>query len=114
MERGGSTTGGIFAALSSSTAQVAAEAMDAAHEFGTPVSYDLNYRESLWKSIGGKSKAQAVNRDSSARLMFCLAMKKTSPRCWACNSKGLPRISPNCRWRPTKRCCAKLLRFIQI
>jgi 2-dehydro-3-deoxygluconokinase len=56
-------TGGIFAALSASTAQVAAEAMDAAHRHATPVSYDLNYRDSLWKSIGGKAKAQEVNRD---------------------------------------------------
>jgi len=55
-------TGGIFAALSASTAQVAAEAMDAAHAAGTPVSYDLNYRDSLWKGIGGKAKAQEVNR----------------------------------------------------
>ncbi|MGB6692413.1 MAG: sugar kinase [Terracidiphilus sp.] len=56
-------TGGIFAALSASTAQVAAEAMDAARRSGTPVSYDLNYRDSLWKSIGGKTKAQEVNRE---------------------------------------------------
>jgi 2-dehydro-3-deoxygluconokinase len=56
-------TGGIFAALSASTADVAAEAMDAARRHGTPVSYDLNYRESLWKSIGGKAKAQEVNRE---------------------------------------------------
>ena len=56
-------TGGIFAALSASTAEVAGEAMDAARAAGTPVSYDLNYRDSLWKSIGGKAKAQEVNRD---------------------------------------------------
>jgi 2-dehydro-3-deoxygluconokinase len=56
-------TGGIFAALSSSTAQVAAEAVDAARKYGTPVSYDLNYRDSLWKAIGGKAKAQEVNRE---------------------------------------------------
>ncbi|MDE3189121.1 MAG: sugar kinase [Acidobacteriota bacterium] len=55
-------TGGIFAALSASTAEVAAEAMDSAHRHGTPVSYDLNFRDSLWKSIGGKAKAQEVNR----------------------------------------------------
>ena len=55
-------TGGIFAALSASTADVAAEAMDAARQHGTPVSYDLNYRDSLWRSIGGKAKAQEVNR----------------------------------------------------
>ena len=56
-------TGGIFAALSASTAEVAVDAMDAARKFGTPVSYDLNYRDSLWKSIGGKAMAQEVNRE---------------------------------------------------
>ncbi|MGA3345764.1 MAG: sugar kinase [Terracidiphilus sp.] len=56
-------TGGIFAALSTSTAEVAAEAMDAARANGVLVSYDLNFRDSLWKSIGGKAKAQQVNRE---------------------------------------------------
>ena len=56
-------TGGIFAALSTSTAEVAVEAMDAARKHGTPISYDLNFRESLWKAIGGKAKAQEVNRE---------------------------------------------------
>jgi 2-dehydro-3-deoxygluconokinase len=56
-------TGGIFAALSASTAEVAVEAMDAARKHGTPISYDLNFRDSLWKSIGGKAKAQEVNRE---------------------------------------------------
>jgi 2-dehydro-3-deoxygluconokinase len=56
-------TGGIFAALSTSTAEVAAEAMDAARDNGVLVSYDLNFRDSLWKSIGGKAKAQQVNRE---------------------------------------------------
>lgn len=55
-------TGGIFAALSASTAEVAAEAMDGARRSGTPVSYDLNYRDSLWRSIGGKTRAQQINR----------------------------------------------------
>ena len=55
-------TGGIFAALSDSTIEVAAESMDAAQAAGTVISYDLNYRESLWKSIGGKTRAQEVNR----------------------------------------------------
>jgi 2-dehydro-3-deoxygluconokinase len=55
-------TGGIFAALSETTAGVAEEAMKAANKHGTIVSYDLNYRESLWKGIGGKERARAVNR----------------------------------------------------
>jgi 2-dehydro-3-deoxygluconokinase len=55
-------TGGIFCALSESTPLVAREAMEAAKRSGAIVSYDLNYRPSLWKSIGGKVKAQEVNR----------------------------------------------------
>jgi len=55
-------TGGIFCALSETTPAVAEEAMQAAKRHGTIVSYDLNYRESLWRSIGGKKLAQAVNR----------------------------------------------------
>ena len=55
-------TGGIFAALSESTAEVALEAAEAAHRYGTVVSYDLNYRPSLWKSIGGQARAQQVNQ----------------------------------------------------
>lgn len=55
-------TGGIFCALSSSTPEVAQEAMQAARRHGTIVSYDLNYRPSLWKSLGGKKRAQEVNR----------------------------------------------------
>ena len=55
-------TGGIFAALSESTAALTLEAVKAAQKHGTVVSYDLNYRPSLWKSIGGLKKAQEVNR----------------------------------------------------
>jgi 2-dehydro-3-deoxygluconokinase len=55
-------TGGIFCALSETTPDVALEAMKAARRNGTVVSYDLNYRESLWKAIGGKKRAQEVNR----------------------------------------------------
>lgn len=56
-------TGGIFAALSETTPGVAREAMEAAKRHGAVVSYDLNYRESLWKGIGGQERAQAVNRE---------------------------------------------------
>jgi 2-dehydro-3-deoxygluconokinase len=56
-------TGGIFAALSESTAALTIEAVKAARKHGTIVSYDLNYRPSLWKSIGGLAKAQEVNRE---------------------------------------------------
>jgi len=56
-------TGGIFAALSETTPAVAREAMEAARRHGTIVSYDLNYRASLWKSIGGSKRAREVNRE---------------------------------------------------
>ena len=59
-------TGGIFAALSETTPGVVIEAMKAAKKYGTIVSYDLNYRPSLWKGIGGKEKAQEVNREIAA------------------------------------------------
>jgi 2-dehydro-3-deoxygluconokinase len=55
-------TGGIFCALSETTPDVAIEAMEAARKHGAVISYDLNYRSSLWKSIGGKKRAQEVNR----------------------------------------------------
>ncbi len=55
-------TGGIFTALSETTAALAEEAVQAARKYGTIVSYDLNYRPSLWKSIGGQKRAQEVNR----------------------------------------------------
>jgi len=55
-------TGGIFCALSETTPAVALEAMKAARHHGAIISYDLNYRESLWKAAGGKKRAQEVNR----------------------------------------------------
>jgi 2-dehydro-3-deoxygluconokinase len=54
--------GGIYAALSATTADLVIEAMEAAHEAGTIISYDLNFRASLWKSQGGKKRAMEVNR----------------------------------------------------
>jgi 2-dehydro-3-deoxygluconokinase len=55
-------TGGIFAALSASTSALAEEAMGAARAHGTVVSYDLNYRPSLWQAAGGRPAAQEVNQ----------------------------------------------------
>ncbi len=55
-------TGGIFCALSGTTPLVAEEAMEAAKRTHTVISYDLNYRASLWEANGGKAKAQEVNR----------------------------------------------------
>ncbi|TVR32408.1 MAG: sugar kinase [Spirochaetaceae bacterium] len=55
--------GGIFAALSDTTPEVLLEAMEAARSAGTIISYDLNYRPSLWKAVGGSERAVQVNRE---------------------------------------------------
>lgn len=55
-------TGGIFAALSETTGDVVIEAAQIAKKYGTVVSYDLNYRPSLWKGFGGIEKCQEINR----------------------------------------------------
>jgi len=56
-------TGGIYAALSEETSKTVIEAIKTAKKYGTVVSYDLNYRPSLWNGIGGKEKAQEVNKE---------------------------------------------------
>jgi 2-dehydro-3-deoxygluconokinase len=55
-------TGGIYAGLSETTPDVVEEAMVAAKRHGTVISYDLNYRPSLWKAVGGQPRAQEVNK----------------------------------------------------
>jgi 2-dehydro-3-deoxygluconokinase len=55
-------TGGIYAALSETTPAVLEAAMTAARRHGVVVSYDLNYRPSLWNGYGGRERAREVNR----------------------------------------------------
>lgn len=61
-------TGGIYCALSETAPEVALEAMQTARKHGVIVSYDLNYRDSLWKAFGGKKRAQEVNRKLAASV----------------------------------------------
>ena len=56
-------TGGIYAALSEQSCETVIEAIKTAKKYGTVVSYDLNYRPSMWSAIGGQAKAQEVNRE---------------------------------------------------
>ena len=56
-------TGGIYAALSGTAAETVLAAVTAARRHGTVVSYDLNYRPSLWRAVGGPARAQEVNRE---------------------------------------------------
>src|SRR5271168_83550 len=53
-------SGGIFAALSSTTSEVILEGMAAAKAAGAVTSFDLNYRAKLWSSVGGAARGQEV------------------------------------------------------
>lgn len=74
-------TGGIFAALSESTAEVVIEAVKTAKKYGTIVSYDLNYRPSLWRDIGGQEKAQAVNKEIAKYIDVMLGNEEDFTKC---------------------------------
>ena len=56
-------TGGIYAALSEQSCETVIAALKAAKKYGTLISYDLNYRPSMWSAIGGQAKAQEVNKE---------------------------------------------------
>ncbi len=81
-------TGGIFAALSDSTAEVVEEAMIAAKKHGTIISYDLNYRPSLWKSIGGQAKAQEVNKKLAGYVDVMIGNEEDFTACLGLEVEG--------------------------
>jgi len=74
-------TGGIFAALSDTTPGLVIEAVQAAKKHGTIVSYDLNYRPSLWKSIGGQKRAQEVNREIAKHVDVMIGNEEDFTAC---------------------------------
>jgi 2-dehydro-3-deoxygluconokinase len=82
-------TGGIFAALSETTPAVAEEAMRSAKESGAIVSYDLNYRESLWKSVGGRKRAVEVNRDLMRHVDVLLGNEEDFTAALGFETKGV-------------------------
>jgi 2-dehydro-3-deoxygluconokinase len=81
-------TGGIFAALSETTPNVVIEATRVAKKYGTIVSYDLNYRPSLWKSIGGKAKAQEVNREIAKYVDVMIGNEEDFTACLGLEIEG--------------------------
>lgn len=81
-------TGGIFCALSETTPDVAREAMQIAKECGTMISYDLNYRESLWKAVGGQEKAQEVNRDLAQYVDVMIGNEEDFTACLGLEVEG--------------------------
>jgi 2-dehydro-3-deoxygluconokinase len=74
-------TGGIFAALSETTPAVVLAAVQAAKKHGTIVSYDLNYRPSLWQASGGLKRAQEVNRQIARHVDVMIGNEEDFTAC---------------------------------
>jgi 2-dehydro-3-deoxygluconokinase len=81
-------TGGIFAALSDSTPHVVIECVQKAKQHGTVVSYDLNYRPSLWKAIGGHQRAQEVNREIARSVDVMIGNEEDFTACLGFEVEG--------------------------
>lgn len=82
-------TGGIFAALSDSTPEVVIEAVKIAKKYGTMVSYDLNYRPSLWTAIGGQARAQKVNREIAQYVDVMIGNEEDFTACLGFEVEGV-------------------------
>ncbi|HSS72390.1 MAG TPA: sugar kinase [Gaiellaceae bacterium] len=82
-------TGGIFAALSETTPDVVEEAAEVASRHGTVVSYDLNYRPSLWKDIGGVERAREVNRRLATHVDVMLGNEEDFTACLGLEVEGV-------------------------
>lgn len=81
-------TGGIFAALSETTGEVVIEAVKAAKKYGTMTSYDLNYRPSLWKDIGGQAQCQKVNREIAKYIDVMIGNEEDFTACLGFEVEG--------------------------
>jgi 2-dehydro-3-deoxygluconokinase len=81
-------TGGIFAALSDTTPRLVIEAVQSARKHGVIVSYDLNYRPSLWKSIGGQKRAQEVNREIARHVDVIIGNEQDFTACLGFEVEG--------------------------
>ena len=81
-------TGGIFAALSDTTPDVVLEAVRVAKKYGTIVSYDLNYRPSLWNHVGGQARAQAVNKELARHIDVMIGNEEDFTACLGFDVQG--------------------------
>src|ERR1700744_2985287 len=82
-------TGGIFAALAPNTSEAVIEAVKCARKHGTIVSYDLNYRASLWKSQGGKEQARKVNRAIAKSVDVMIGNEEDFTACLGFEVEGM-------------------------
>jgi 2-dehydro-3-deoxygluconokinase len=82
-------TGGIFAALSETTGDVVVEAAKVAKKHGTVVSYDLNFRPSLWSAYGGLARCREVNRAIAPYLDVILGNEEDFTACLGLEIEGV-------------------------
>lgn len=81
-------TGGIYAALSEQSCKTVLEAIKTAKKYGTVVSYDLNYRPSMWSAIGGIEKAQEVNKEIAKYVDVMIGNEEDFTACLGFNIEG--------------------------
>lgn len=81
-------TGGIYAALSEQASRTVIEAIKTAKKYGTLVSYDLNYRPSMWSAIGGQAKAQEVNREIASYVDVMIGNEEDFTACLGFQIEG--------------------------
>lgn len=81
-------TGGIYAALSETSCQTVIDAIKTAKKYGTIVSYDLNYRPSMWNAIGGKEKAQEVNKEIAKYVDIMIGNEEDFTACLGFEIEG--------------------------
>ena len=96
-------TGGIFAGLSESTPDVVLAAVQAARSHGTVVSYDLNYRPSLWEGIGGHARAQEVNREIAKSVDVMIGNEEDFTACLGLQVEGVDENLGNIQVESFKR-----------
>lgn len=81
-------TGGIYAALSETTAECVIKAIKTAKKYGTFVSYDLNYRPSMWSAIGGLDKAREVNKEIAKYVDVMIGNEEDFTACLGLDVEG--------------------------
>lgn len=91
-------TGGIFAGLSEQSAQVASQAIAKARDAGTVVSYDLNYRPSLWTQRGGKHAARELNTKLAAMVDILIGNEEDYADCLGIEVKDIRDVDRTESW----------------
>ena len=81
-------TGGIYAALSEQSCETVIEAIRTAKKYGTIISYDLNYRPSMWNAIGGQAKAQEVNKEIAKYVDVMIGNEEDFTACLGLQVEG--------------------------